>query len=108
MAIRTVARRNASFTPSLRLSALVEECSTLLAGGSQAAVADRGNDRVQYACGTVLVLASEDASGGQFDSFVSDIMKMADRSGGMLTPADWTGHLRSLGRPIWRTALRSC
>ena len=98
MATRTIAGRDASFTPSLRLNALVKECSALLAGGSLSAIADQGNDRVHYACGTVLALVAEGASGGEFDRFLKDIMKIADRDEGVLTPGDWTGHLRGSGK----------
>lgn len=64
IAARTLARRDPSFDLTSRLSATSRECATLLKSGSIASLAEAGDDRVPYACGTVLALVAEAASAG--------------------------------------------
>lgn len=88
LAIRAVAAAEPGFDVSKRLREARDECLPFLAKGGVATSNLRGDHRAYYACGTVIALAAEQASGGDFTSFVRGLIERHgdDR---MVTRAEW-------------------
>jgi hypothetical protein len=89
LAFRATAATDPTFDVKARLSEAREECTPFLAHGGVATAFERENDfRAYYACGTIIALAAEKASGGDFADFVKTLI---DRYGadGIVTRAEW-------------------
>jgi hypothetical protein len=83
-----VAAADAGYDARKRLGEAKEECLPLLAKGGLASANERGDHRAYYACGAIIALAAEQASGGDFAEFVKGLI---DRYGGdnIVTRAEW-------------------
>lgn len=92
LAIRAVASADPAYDVSKRLGEARDECLPLLAKGGLASANERGDHRAYYACGTIIALAAEQASGGDFAEFVKTLI---DRHGddNIVTRAEWLGLL---------------
>ena len=88
LAIRAVAATDPGYDVAKRLGEARDECLPLLAKGGLASANERGDHRAYYACGAIIALAAEQASGGDFAEFVKVLI---DRHGGdgIVTRADW-------------------
>ena len=88
LAIRAVAAADPSYDARKRLGEAREECLPLLAKGGVASANERGDHRTYYACGAIIALAAERASGGDFAEFVRTLI---DRHGGddIVTRDEW-------------------
>lgn len=88
LAIRAVAAADPGYDAAKRLGEAREECLPLLAKGGIASANERGDHRTYYACGAIIALAAEQASGGDFAEFVKALI---DRHGGdnIVTRAEW-------------------
>jgi hypothetical protein len=88
LAIRAVAAADPSYNVAKRLHDARDECLPFLAKGGIASANQRGDHRAYYACGTIIALAAEQASSGDFASFVKALI---ERSGddGIVTRAEW-------------------
>jgi hypothetical protein len=88
LAIRAVAAADPSYDAAKRLREARDECLPFLAKGGVASANQRGDHRAYYACGAIVALAAEQASGGDFASFVKALI---DKYGGdgIVTRAEW-------------------
>jgi hypothetical protein len=88
LAIRAVAAADPSYDVAKRLREARDECMPFLAKGGVASANLRGDHRAYYACGAIIALAAEQASGGDFTSFVKALI---DKHGadGVVTRAEW-------------------
>lgn len=88
LAIRAVAAADPGFDATKRLREARDECLPLLAKGSVTTANERGDHRAYYSCGAIIALAAEQASGGDFASFVKALI---ERNGGdgIVTRAEW-------------------
>jgi hypothetical protein len=88
LAIRSVAAADPGYDAKKRLGEAREECLPLLAKGGVATANERGDHRAYYACGAIIGLAAEQASGGDFAEFVRTLI---DRHGedAIVTRAEW-------------------
>jgi len=88
LAIRAVAAADAGYDARKRLGEAREECLPLLAKGGLASANERGDHRAYYACGAIIALAAEQASGGDFAEFVRTLIERhGDDS--IVTRAEW-------------------
>jgi hypothetical protein len=93
LAFRATAAADATFDVKARLSQARKECTPFLAHGGIAGAFEREGDfRAYYACGAILALAAEKASGGDFAGFVRNLI---ERSGNdqTVTREKWLGLL---------------
>ena len=75
LAFRATAAADPTFDVKARLSEAKAECAPFLANGGIASAYERPNDfRAYYACGAILALAAEKASGGNFGEFVRTLI----------------------------------
>lgn len=90
LAIRAVAASDPGYDVSKRLGEARDECVPFLAKGGIASANERGDHRAYYACGAIIALAAEQASGGDFANFVKTLI---DRYGDddIVTRAEWLG-----------------
>jgi hypothetical protein len=98
LAIRATAAADPTFDVRARLLEARAECAPFLRrGGVASAYLREGDFRAYYACGTLIALAAEQASGGDFASFVKALI---DRHGGnrTVTRADWLALLNERSR----------
>jgi hypothetical protein len=89
LAFRATAAADPTFDVKARLSEARSECAPFLAHGGVASAYQREGDfRAYYACGAIIALAAEKASGGDFAGFVRTLIK---RYGGdeTITRAEW-------------------
>lgn len=88
LAIRAVAAADPSYDVAKRLREAQDECRPFLVKGGVATANERGDHRAYYACGAIIALAAEQASGGDFTSFVRALI---DKHGGdgIVTRAEW-------------------
>ncbi|MCL6699131.1 hypothetical protein LZ496_10115 [Sphingomonas sp. NSE70-1] len=88
LAIRAVAAADSGYDARKRLGEARDECLPLLAKGGVASANERGDHRTYYACGAIIALAAEQASGGDFAGFVKALI---ERHGGdnIVTRAEW-------------------
>ena len=95
LAIRAVAAAEPGFDVSKRLREARDECLPFLSKGGVASSNLRGDHRSYYACGTVIALAAEQASGGDFTFFVRSLIEKHgdDR---MVTRTEWLSLLEEL------------
>jgi hypothetical protein len=88
-AFRATAAADPTFDVKGRLSEAKSECAPFLAHGGVASAYEREADfRAYYACGAIIALAAEKASGGDFADFVRTLIA---RYGGdeTITRAEW-------------------
>lgn len=89
LAFRATAAADPTFDVKARLSQARDECLPFLAhGGIASAYQREGDFRAYYACGAIIALAAEKASGGDFGRFVRTLIA---RYGGddTVTRAEW-------------------
>jgi hypothetical protein len=89
LAFRATAAADPSFDVKGRLSEARDECAPFVANGGIASAYEREGDfRAYYACGAILALAAEKASGGDFADFVRTLIRRygADQT---VTRAEW-------------------
>ncbi len=98
LAIRATGAADPTFDVRARLREARAECAPFLKrGGVASAYLRDGDFRAYYACGTLIALAAEQASGGDFTSFVKALI---DRHGArrIVTRADWLALLNERSR----------
>jgi hypothetical protein len=88
LAIRAVGAADPSYDVAKRLREAREECLPFLAKGGVASANERGDHRAYYACGSIIAMAAEKASGGDFAAFVRALMEKHG-SDGVVTRAEW-------------------
>jgi hypothetical protein len=89
LAFRAMAAADPHFDVKQRLSEAKAECLPFLGHGGIATAYERQDDfRAYYACGAILALAAEKASGGDFAEFVRTLIQKygADR---VITRSEW-------------------
>jgi hypothetical protein len=102
LAFRATAAADPSFDIKGRLSEAKAECAPFLARGGIASAYQRQDDfRAYYACGAIIALAAEKASGGDFASFVRTLVERST-SDSTVTRAEWLALLneRAPGRGL--------
>ena len=102
LAFRATAAADPSFDVKTRLSKAKAECAPFLANGGIASAYEREGDfRAYYACGAIIALAAEKASGGDFGDFVKTLIER-DGADGIVTRSGWMGLLdeRAPGRKL--------
>lgn len=101
LAFRATAATDKNFNAKARLSEARAECLPFLSrGGVAQAYARDGDFRAYYACGAIIALAAEQASGGNFSDFVKTLIaRNPDR---IVTRAEWLALLdeRAPGRGL--------
>jgi hypothetical protein len=103
LAFRATAAGDRSFDVRQRLSEARGECLPFLAKGGIASAYRRPTDhRAYYACGSIIALAAEQASGGDFGEFVRTLI--ARNPDKIVTRAEWLALLdeRAPGRGLSR------
>lgn len=101
LAFRATAAADRSFDVRRRLIEARAECLPFLARGGLAAAYARNNEhRAYYACGSIIALAAEQASGGNFGDFVRTLI--ARNPDKIVTRAEWLALLdeRAPGRGL--------
>lgn len=101
LAFRATAAADKSFDVRQRLSDARAECLPFLKnGGIASAYRREGDFRSYYACGAIIALAAEQASGGDFADFVKTLI--ARNSDEIVTRAEWLALLdeRAPGRGL--------
>ena len=88
LAIRAVAEADPGYDAARRLAEAREECLPFLAKGGVASANERGDHRAYYACGSLIALAAERASGGDFASFVKALIERHGQDG-IVNRAEW-------------------
>jgi hypothetical protein len=88
LAIRAVAAADPEYDAAKRLGEAREECLPFLAKGGVASANERGDHRAYYACGSLIALAAEKASGGDFASFVKALIERHGKDG-IVNRAEW-------------------
>lgn len=88
LAIRAVAAADPSYDVAKRLREARDECLPFLSKGGVASANLRGDHRAYYACGAIIALAAEQASGGDFASFVRALIEKHGGDG-IVTRAEW-------------------
>jgi len=88
LSFRAVAAADPSFDIAKRFREAREECLPFLAKGGVATANLRGDHRAYYSCGSIIALAAEQASGGDFTSFVKALIDKYGRDG-VVTRAEW-------------------
>jgi hypothetical protein len=107
LAFRATAAADPTFDVKARLSEAKAECAPFLANGGVASAFERPDDfRAYYACGAIIALAAEKASGGNFADFVKTLMERYGADG-TVTRAEWLALLdeRSPGVSLWVSKL---
>jgi hypothetical protein len=75
LAFRATAAADPTFDVKARLTEAKAECTPFLANGGIASAFERPDDfRAYYACGAIIALAAEKASGGDFAGFVKTLI----------------------------------
>jgi len=98
LAFRATAAADPSFDVKARLSEVKEECAPFLAHGGIASAYERQGDfRAYYACGAIIALAAEKASGGDFADFVRTMIARYGADG-TITRAEWLALLDERAR----------
>ncbi|HEV2044060.1 MAG TPA: hypothetical protein VGR05_05200, partial [Sphingomicrobium sp.] len=101
LAFRATAAADQTFDAKRRLAEARTECLPFLArGGISGAYTRNGDHRAYYACGAIIALAAEQASGGNFGDFVKTLIaRNPDR---LVTRAEWLALLdeRAPGRGL--------
>lgn len=101
LAFRATAAADRTFDAKRRLAEARAECLPFLArGGISGAYTRNGDHRAYYACGVIIALAAERASGGKFGDFVKTLIaRNPDR---LVTRAEWLALLdeRAPGRGL--------
>jgi hypothetical protein len=98
LAFRATAAADPTFDVKARLSEAKAECTPFLAHGGVASAYEREGDfRAYYACGVIIALAAEKASGGDFPAFVRTLI---ERYGDdeTVTRAEWLALLDEKAR----------
>jgi hypothetical protein len=89
LAFRATAAADPTFDIKARLSEARAECRPFLANGGVASAYEREGDfRAYYACGAIIALAAEKASGGDFADFVKTLIERYGADG-TVTRAEW-------------------
>jgi hypothetical protein len=89
LAFRATAAADPTFDIKARLSEAKAECTPFLANGGVASAYEREGDfRAYYACGAIIALAAEKASGGDFADFVKTLIERYGADG-TVTRAEW-------------------
>ena len=89
LAFRASGAGDPSYDVKARLRRAREECVPFLAHGGIASAYQRPDDfRAYYACGAIIALAAEKASGGDFADFVRTLLER-NRADGVVTRAEW-------------------
>lgn len=88
LAIRAVAAADPTFDVAKRLREARDECVPFLAKGGVASANERGDHRAYYSCGAIISLAAEQASDGDFASFVRALIEKHGGDG-IVTRAEW-------------------
>ena len=89
LAFRATAAADPTFDIKARLSEAKAECTPFLANGGVASAYEREGDfRAYYACGALIALAAEKASGGDFADFVKTLIERYGADG-TVTRAEW-------------------
>lgn len=88
LAIRAVAAADPGYDVAKRLGEAREECLPFLAKGGVASANERGDHRAYYACGSLIALAAERASGGDFAPFVRALIERHGKDG-IVNRAEW-------------------
>jgi hypothetical protein len=89
LAFRATAAADPTFDIKARLSEAKAECTPFLADGGVASAYEREGDfRAYYACGAIIALAAEKASGGDFADFVKTLIERYGADG-TVTRAEW-------------------
>jgi hypothetical protein len=102
LAFRATAAADPGFDVRLRMSEAKAECLPFLArGGIADAYRREGDFRAYYACGAIIALAAEQASGGDFGSFVRALISRNAKDK-IVTRAEWLALLeeRAPGRGL--------
>ncbi|WP_310468023.1 hypothetical protein [Sphingomonas sp.] len=101
LAFRATAAGDPTFDVTARLAEARAECLPFLArGGIAGAYLREGDHRAYYACGAIIALAAEQASGGDFGAFVRTLI--ARNPDGIVTRDEWLALLeqRAPGRGL--------
>ena len=96
LAIRTVAAIDRNYDPRVELQRALDDCMKLTAGRGIESAQQRGEDRTAYACGAILSLVAERASGGSFAAWLKPLIA-ANRADGVLSRGEWLAALRATG-----------
>ncbi|QNM82384.1 hypothetical protein H8M03_10240 [Sphingomonas sabuli] len=89
LAFRAAAAVDRTYDVKARLTRARRECEPFLANGGVEGAYRRPDDfRAYYACGVVIALAAEQASGGDFSTFVKTLIDR-NRDDGVVTRAEW-------------------
>jgi hypothetical protein len=89
LAFRATAAADPAFDVKARLAEAKAECAPFLANGGVASAYERESDfRAYYACGAIIALAAEKASGGDFAGFVRDLIAHYGQDQ-TITRAEW-------------------
>ncbi|MGN6154155.1 MAG: hypothetical protein ACTHN4_00250 [Sphingomicrobium sp.] len=89
LAFRATAAADPTFDIKARLGEAKAECTPFLANGGVASAYEREGDfRAYYACGAIIALAAEKASGGDFADFVKTLISRYGADG-IVTRAEW-------------------
>lgn len=89
LAFRATAAADPTFDVKARLSEAKAECAPFLANGGIASAFEREGDfRAYYACGAIIALAAEKASGGDFADFVRTLIERYGADG-TVTRGEW-------------------
>jgi hypothetical protein len=102
LAFRTTQAFDPKFDAKARLGEARRECSPFLKNGGVASAFERPGDfRAYYACGAIIALAAEQASGGNFADFVKALI-VRHGATGKVTRRDWLALLdeRAAGRGL--------
>lgn len=88
LAIRAVAAADPAYDVAKRLAEARAECLPFLAKGGVASANQRGDHRAYYSCGSIIALAAERASGGDFSEFVRTLIERHGQDG-IVTRQEW-------------------
>lgn len=89
LAFRATAAADRTYDVRPRLTEAREECAPFLrSGGVAQAYAREGDFRAYYACGAIIALAAERASGGDFGKFIRTLIER-NRDDGIVTRGEW-------------------
>lgn len=100
LAFRATAATDPDYDVKARLSQAKAECAPFLANGGVAGAFEREGDfRAYYACGAIIALAAEKASGGDFSNFVRTLIQRSaeDRT---VTRAEWLALLDERAKDV--------
>lgn len=92
LAIRAVAAADPAYDAAKRLAEARQECLPFLEKGGVASANQRGDHRAYYSCGSIIALAAEKASGGDFTEFVRTLIGRHGQDG-TVTRQEWLGLL---------------